>query len=299
MTTTRSTLNAATLVPGLRGIYMNDYSMYPDEYMAVMNVLTSDRSFEEKMQIIAFGATQTKAEGTGINYEDLSDRAPIRVTHVAKALGYRVTHEAMKDWQYAAPREGAKALARSVKQSRNLVGVAPLNNAFNAAFPTLDGKALCATDHPLVGAGTFSNKLTAVLSPTSMKAALTIFDNFVDDKGFPVVIAARWLAVPTALRWVAKEILASPQVPYKMDNEINVLQNELTSIMLHYLLSTTAWFVIANKADHSMEFYDREKPSFEGADDFETGDAKFKAYHRESSIAWHFRGVVGSDGTGT
>lgn len=299
MTTTRSTLNAATLVPGLRGIYMNDYAMQPDEFDLFSTVETSDRAFEEKMQIISFGATQVKNEGQGINYEDLSDRPPIRVTHVARALGYRVTHEALKDWKYAPPRDGAKALARSVKQSRNIVGAAPLNNAFNAAFPGLDGKSLCATDHPLSGVATFSNKLTSVLSPSALKAMLTIFDNMVDDKGFPIVLGAKWLVVPTALRWVGIEILGSPQVPYKTDNEINVMHNQLQQMTLHYLTSTTAWFVLAQKADHSIEFYDREKPSFDGADDFDTGDAKFKAYHRESSCFWHFRGVGGSDGSGT
>jgi hypothetical protein len=297
MTTSRSTLNSATLVPGLRKIYFNTYDQWPEEFRGYLNVDTSKRSFEEQMKVAAFGLTQVKPEGTGTTYEDLTDRAPIRLTHVARSLGFRVTREAMDDELYGVINKAPAALSRSVRQSKETIGASPFNNAFSASFTGLDGVALCHDAHPLLGGGTFDNKLTADLTPTSLRAALVAAEKYVDDKGMPIMVKMRWLIVPPDLMYKAREILGSANVPYKADNEINVLRNELQSMVLHFLTSTTAWFVIADKGQHSLQYFERVTPTFENADDFDTGDSKFKTYHRDSAGFWDHFGVIGSDGT--
>ncbi len=300
MTTNRGTLNAATLVPGQKEIYFNEYVQWPEELSQFLNVETSKRSFEEKMLVAAFGTTVVKAEGAGITYEDLVDRAPIRLTHVARALGFRVTREAMDDELYGVINSAPGALARSVRQTKEIIGTSVLNNAFSASFTGLDGKALCVTDHPLLSGGTFSNKLTNDLTPTGVRAGLIAAEKYVDEKGMNIMIQMVQLAVPPDHMFRAREILGSSQVPFKADNEINVLRDVgLKSLVLHFLTSTTAWFLLAAKRDHKLQYFERVAPSFEGADDFDTGDAKFKTYHRDSSGFWNHFGVVGSDGTGT
>jgi hypothetical protein len=300
VTTNRGTLNAATLVPGLREIFFNEYGQWPQEFPLFLNVETSKRAFEEKMLVAAFGLTQIKPEGQGVAYDDLADRAPIRLTHVARALGFRATREAMDDELYGVINSAPSALQRSVHQTKEIIGASVLNNAFSSSFTGLDGKALSATDHPLLGGGTFSNKLTADLTPTGLRAALIAAEKYVDEKGMNIMIKMKHLAVPVDLMFRAREILGSTNKPFVNDNELNVLRDVgLSSLVLHFLSSTTAWYLLADKKDHKLQYFERVLPKFEGADDFDTGDAKFKTYHRDSAGFWNHYGVIASDGTGT
>ena len=59
-----------------------------------------------------------------------------------------------------------------------------LNNAFSSSFLGGDGKSLVATDHPLAGGGTFSNRPSAFsdLNETSLENALISISTFVDDR---------------------------------------------------------------------------------------------------------------------
>jgi hypothetical protein len=299
MTTTRDTLDSATLVPGLRKIFFNEYDQWPEEFRTFQNVETSGRSFEEKMKVAAFGATQVKPEGTATTYEDLIDRAPIRLTHVARSLGFRVTREAKDDHLYQVINEAPSALSRSVRQTKEIIGAAPLNNAFDSSFTGLDGEELCHDAHPLLGGGTFDNLLTAQLTQTSVRAGLIAAEKYIDDKGLNIMIRMAWLAVPSDLMFDAREILGSQLRPFTSDNEMNVLKDAgLRSLVLHFLTSTTAWFLLAEKKDHRLQYFERVMPTFENADDFDTGDSKFKTYHRDSSGFWDHFGIVGSDGTG-
>jgi hypothetical protein len=280
-------------------VFFNEYGQWPEEFSMVANVKTSKRSYEEAMMVVAFGSTQVKPEGTGTTYEDLVDYAPIRATMVSRGLGFRVTREARDDEMYDIINQAPASLSRSVRQTREAVGISPLNNAFNASFPVIDGKALCAVDHPLKGGGTFSNKLSADLTATSLKAALIAADKWIDDRGMNIMVRMENLWVPSDLQWKAEEILRSSQMPYNWDNTVNVLRGKLTPHVLHYLTSLTAWFVGSSKNDHGICFYDRTSPTYENADDFDTGDEKYKTFHREAAIAWHHYGFIGSDGLGS
>lgn len=299
MTTTSQTLNSAMFAPGLKKVFFNEYAEWPPEYPQFQNVETSKRSFEEKMLVAAFGTTQVKPEGTGTAFEDLTDRAPLRQTHVARSLGFRVTREAMDDELYGIINQAPASLSRSVRQTKEIVGAAPLNNAFDSNFLGIDGEELCHDAHPLLGGQTFDNKLTSDLTPTAMRAALIAAEKYIDEKGLNIMIRIKHLAVPSDLMFKAREILGSQLKPFTSDNEINVLREQgLTSLVLHFLTSTTAWFLLSDKRDHSLQFFDRITPTFEDADDFATGDALFKTYHRESSGFVHHYGIIGSDGTG-
>ena len=284
--------------PGLARVYFNEYGQWPEEFSIVATVKGSKRSFEEAMMVVAFGATQTKPEGTGTAFEDLTDYPPVRATMVSRGLGFRVTREARDDELYDIIESAPSALARSVRQTREAVGISPLNQAFNASFPVMDGKALCATDHPLKGGGTFSNKLSADLTVTALKAALIAADKWIDDRGMNIMVPMRHLFVPSDLQWKAEEIMKSNLMPYVFDNTTNVLRGKLTPQVLHFLTSMTAWFVASDKKDHGVCFYDRTSPTFENADDFTTGDEMYKTFHREAAIAFHHYGFIGSDGLG-
>ena len=59
-----------------------------------------------------------------------------------------------------------------------------LNNAFSSSYVGGDGKELCATDHPTVGAGDLRNELAtaADLNETSLEQALIDIADFKDER---------------------------------------------------------------------------------------------------------------------
>jgi hypothetical protein len=68
----------------------------------------------------------------------------------------------------------------------------------------------------------------------------------------------------------------------------------LEVVISHYISSTTAWFVQCT--EHDMNFIERVALEFQSGDDFDTGDAKFKAYQRFSTGHGCPRGIYGDEG---
>ena len=89
-------------------------------------------------------------------------------------MGFSVTEEAIEDNLYdSLSSRYTKALARAMAYTKQVKAATILNGAFSGTTYG-DGKALCVTDHPLVGGGTNSNRPTvaADLNETSLEAAV-------------------------------------------------------------------------------------------------------------------------------
>jgi hypothetical protein len=100
------------------------------------------------------------------------------------------------------------------------------------------------------------------------------------------------------LKQVAREILGSEFRPYTADNTVNaVIQNDsLQDMVVNYLTDSDSWYVLADKSEHDLNFFERAAVRFQNGDDFDTGDAKFKAFQRFSVGAGEWRGLFGSLG---
>jgi len=84
-----------------------------------------------------------------------------------------------------------------------------------------------------------------------------------------------------------------------MDPNLNPLMDEDLSFMVsHYLTDPDSWFLVADKGVHSLNFFWREKARFDNSDDFDTGDAKYKAFQRFVAGVSDWKGVFGSQGAG-
>lgn len=286
--------------PGLRKIIFESYTYMPTEYDKFLNVQSTDVSYVEDYKMGGFGAVPTKAEGAPILYDDpASPGQKVRYSWTAYGKGFRVTHEAMEDDRYAQMRKLSSALGRAFRNQTEIVGATVLNNAFTVAGG-FDNKTLCATDHPLMRGGTSRNKPTANvdLSVTALQDALIDFERFVDESNVPIMIRPRWLVVPPELAPIAREILGSQFKPYTSDNEINVIQQYGLGLFIsHYLtVGNGVWFVLADKSDHDMQYFWREKFYTDADDDFDTGDGKMKGYMRMAASWGDYRGVWGSPG---
>ena len=176
---------AKELEPGLNALFGMEYARYENEHAEIFETEASDRAFEEEVLIVGFGNARDKSEGQGVAYDQASEGFTARYTHETVALAFALTEESVEDNLY--DRLGArytKALARSMAHTKQVKAANVLNNAFSSSFTGGDGKSLVATDHPLAGGGTFSNRPSSFsdLNETSLENALISISTFVDDR---------------------------------------------------------------------------------------------------------------------
>jgi hypothetical protein len=112
------------LWPGVKAVWGQIYNEHPFEYTDLYGVESSERAWEEDVQVTPFGLAQFKAEGA-TGYFDTETQGPVtRYTHLAYFLGYKVTYEELSDNLYEiVSNRRAKANAFSMVQTIENVAV--------------------------------------------------------------------------------------------------------------------------------------------------------------------------------
>lgn len=290
------------LWPGVKAWWGKSYEDHQTEYTDLFETVTSDKAYEEDVQIVGFGLAQQKAQGAAVTYDSEIQGFITRYTHIGYALGYIVTHEEMKDNLYAeVSGTRASSLARGFRQTKERVGSGIFNRGFNASFVGGDGVALFSTAHPNTSGGTFSNRLAvdSDLSESSMEDMIIQIMKATDDRGLLVNLMPRSLHIAPDNWANANRILTSVYQTGTANNDMNIIKatNSLPmGIKLnHYLTDPDAWFVRTN-APNGLKYYERESISFEQDNDFDTMNAKAKSYERYSFGWTDPRGVYGTPG---
>ena len=85
------------LLPGLNALFGMEYGSYENEHEDIYEMETSDRAFEEEVQLSGFGAAPVKSEGSAIAYDTAQEVFTARYNHETVALGFSVTEEAIED----------------------------------------------------------------------------------------------------------------------------------------------------------------------------------------------------------
>jgi len=292
---------AKLLWPGLNSIYGKEYGDYPVEWDKLFEKNTSDRAYEEDLGLSSFGLASVKNEGAPITYDTERQGFTSRYNHVVYALGFIITREIYEDDQYGkVGAQKAKALARSMRQTKEIVGANIYNRAFSGSYLGGDGKALIATDHPNVAGGSFSNKIAvdADLSEAALEQAVIDIAGMRDDRGLLIAAKPRKLILPYQLQFEAKRILGSNGRVGTDLNDPNVLKDMgmFSNVVInHYLTDSDAWFILTSVKD-GLKYFERRADAFEMDNDFDTENAKFKATARYS-FGWSDpRAVYGSAG---
>ena len=293
---------AKELEPGLNALFGMEYARYENEHAEIFETEASDRAFEEEVLIVGFGNARDKSEGQGVAYDQASEGFTARYTHETVALAFALTEEAVEDNLY--DRLGArytKALARSMAHTKQVKAANVLNNAFSSSFLGGDGKSLVATDHPLAGGGTFSNRPSAFsdLNETSLENALISISTFVDDRNMILALQGTKLIVPPQLQFVADRLLETPGRVETADNDINAIRNmgllPQGYAVNHFLTDTDAFFVLTDCPD-GFKHFERSPISTSMEGDFDTGNVRYKARERYSFGFSNPRCVFASQG---
>ena len=290
------------LVPGLHALFGLEYDRYENQHEAIFDTENSDRAFEEEVMLSGFGQATVKGEGAAVSYDTAQEAWTSRYTHETVALAFALTEEAIEDNLYdTLSSRYTRALARSMSTTKQVKAANVLNNAFSSSFVGGDGKELCATDHPTVGAGDLRNELAtaADLNETSLEQALIDIADFKDERGLKVNAQAVRLIIPPALQFVADRLMESQGRVGTSDNDINAIRN-LGMIsggytVNNYLTDTDAFF-IKTDVPNGLKHFVRTPVSTSMEGDFETGNVRYKARERYSFGWSDWRGIFGSPG---
>lgn len=290
------------LWPGVNAWYGKAYDEFPVEWTDLFDKYSSRKAFEEDVGISSFGLALVKPEGSAIAFDTETQGFITRYTHIAYGLGFIVTKEAFEDDQYDVIAEKrARALAFSMRQTKEVVGANIYNRAFNASFTYGDGSALLVSNHKNVAGGTQSNILSVAsnLSEAALEQAVIDQGKWTNDRGLRIMIIPQSLHIPVDLQFEAERILKSQYRVGTANNDISALISMgkfPKGIKInHYFTSTTAWFLRTNAPD-GMKYFTRRDDSFTEDNDWDTENAKFKATSRYSFGNTDWRAVYGTAG---
>ena len=290
------------LLPGLNALFGLEYARYAEQHKEIYEIESSERSFEEETKLSGFGAAPVKAEGAAIRYDDAQEAWTARYTHETISMGFAITSEAVEDNLYdSLSARYTKALARAMAYTKQVKAAAVLNNGFNSAATYGDGKTLFATDHPLVGGGTNSNRPSSGvdLNETSLEAAIIQIQQWKDERGLLIAAKPVKLVIPPALQFVAERLMKTQLRVGTSDNDINAVVS-MGAVpggytVNNFLTDTNGWFIKTDVPNGLKHFV--RKAMETGMDtDFDTGNSRYKARERYSFGVSDPLGMWGSPG---
>ncbi len=289
------------LLPGLNALFGMEYGRYGEEHKEIFETESSDRSFEEEVKLSGFSAAPVKAEGDAISYDAAQEAFTSRYNHETIALGFSITEEAVEDNLYdSLSSRYTKALARAMAYTKQIKAASVLNNAFTSATGG-DGKALCATDHPLVSGGTNSNEpaVAADLNETSLEAAVIQIGGWTDERGLLIAAKPKKLIIPRDLMFVATRLLKTEGRVGTADNDVNAIATNGAIpggyAVNNFLTDSDAWFLTTD-IPNGLKHFVRTSLTTKMEGDFDTGNVRYKARERYS-FGWSDPlGIFGSPG---
>jgi len=288
------------LEPGLNALFGLEYKRYENQHAEIYATESSDRAFEEEVMLSGFAQAQTKAEGSGVVFDNAQETFTARYTHETVALAFAITEEAIEDNLYdRLASRYTKALARSMANTKQVKAVQPLINGFGT-FTSGDDSALFATNHPTVS-GTVSNTLAtaADLNETSLEQSLIDIAAMTDERGLKIAARGVKMIIPSELQFTAERLMKSQGRVGTADNDINAIVSMgmvPQGYRVNNFLTDPDAFYIITDVPNGMKMFDRSpiKTAMEG--DFDTGNVRYKARERYSFGVSDFRGIFASPG---
>lgn len=299
---------AKALWPGVNKWYGDAYTEYPVEWTELFDQSTSRKAFEEDVGGSYFGLAQVKAETQPVPYDSARQGFTSRYNHVTYALGFMISREIYEDDQYdVVGKLKARALAFSMRQTKEIIGANVYNRAFNTSYVGGDAATLVAsaggggsTSAPNIAGGTYTNgpAVAMDISEAALEQAAIDIAAFLNDRGLKIAITAQKLIIPKELMFEVQRIL-------KTDGRVGTPNNDLNAIKTmgiipsfsvnHYLTDTDAWFIRTNVRD-GLRYFTRREDEFGMDEDFDTENAKYKATSRYSYGWSDRRAIYGSPG---
>jgi hypothetical protein len=246
---------AELLRPGLRQV-VAEYAQRDKVWPKIFDKGTSIQAVERTVDARLVGLPSLKAEGAPMTADQGSGtRFTWLQEHIEPAIYYTLTRRMVEDNLYQQSFKTSNlGLQRSFSQFEDIMGAAIFNNAqtYDSSIGG-DGKALCATDHPIDG-GTFANTFSTQVElgeGTLLEAQVFIGSTFRDYSGILIAAKAKKLLIPPALEPIAVRLLKTTGRPGTADNDVNAISYINGGIPEGYvvnpfLTSSKSWFVLTD-----------------------------------------------------
>jgi len=289
------------LLPGLRGVE-GKYEMIPSQYDKIFTKHDSKMALERTAEMRYLGLAQLKTEGGQTAFDNSAgERYVYNQEHTEIALGYAITRKAIDDNLYKTQFHPSNlGLIESFQQTKEIYGSNILNTAttYNASIGG-DGKALCATDHPIDG-GTVANKPAVQVDLNEgslLNGMIAVRTNFKDQAGLKVFARARKLIVAPQNEPVAIRLTKTELRPGTADNDVNAILSTAGGLPESYMVndfltSAFPWFLLTNI--DGLSFMERVKFETDMQVDFVTDNLLVKGYERYSFGYYNWRAIYGS-----
>jgi phage major head subunit gpT-like protein len=271
------------LDPGLRKIFMDEYSMPEGQTDNLFGVEKSSKATEYDLAIGGIGDME-EFDGT-IPYDDFKQQYRVSYTHKEWVKGMKVERKLVDDDQYSIINKRPASLALAAKRTKEKHGATVFNNAFNTTvFAGGDGLALCATAHTRVGTtSTVGNSGSTALSQTAVEATRLLMRQFTDETDNLITARMDTLLVPPALEETAWEIISASGKLGTADNDPNFSKGKYRVIVWDYLTDSNNWFAIDSRmAKMYLKWFNRMPVEFNKDKDFDTYVSKWSVYTRYS-----------------
>lgn len=274
---------------------------------SVYRMESSQRAFEEHLGVGQFSSEGWNFEKTGrVEYDDRNKGFTTRFTHAEFAKGFVVQRKLIDDNLTSVVFDDARELGDSAFRKREKSAAATFNNAFTDtgvtdegfAIAGPDGVGLCSLVHPYspIDSTTQANEGTLALTKDNVRTTRQAHMAMVDDQGDILNIMPDALLVPPELEDDALTIVRSTLDPASANNAINPQNGRFGVQTWHYLTDATAWFMLDSaRMMRDNIWYERIPVEFGREEDFDTFQAKFRAYMRYSRGFRDYRWVFGQN----
>lgn len=283
-----------------KDVFFDAYKRAPEEYKAVAKMVTMDGAYQREGELVGFGAMQEVGQGQVVPYDQMMQGNEKTIYPSKFKLAFAVTEEMWDDDMTGHIKKAFAELGKSAALTKDL----KFWDIFNSGFVTtkrtgIDGAALFA-NHTLFGTGgTYANYASSAgsLNMTSLQAAMNRFEKTQNDRGIVMPMKPKLLIVGPENRFQAETLLKSEYNPENANMQVNTVANKgLSYFVCHYLTSTTAWFLVGDKADHDLRFITRKPLALKRYDDNPTGNTIFQASMRIQTTFVRWRGTDGNAG---
>lgn len=293
------------LQAGVANIFGNSLREHPTKYDKMFATSSSTKAFEVDVQLEGFNRASSKPEGDDITFDNRRQGFTPKYVHTTFAKGYIVTEEALEDEQYGQLNDGARALGRVMRITKEIEGAAIYNNGFDTDFTMVDGDGLPLFSTAHVNGpsgGTHSNRLTvdADMAEASLEDILIQIMKMTDARGLPAALQAVRLLYAPDNAFEAQRILGSILQSDSANHNTNAMKDMNSFRDGHmgnpFFTDADAWFVTTD-APKGMKYITRRAVRFGQDNAFTSGNARFKADERYDFGWTDDRGAFGSAGS--
>lgn len=309
-------LFGTTMLPVLEEIFRSELMQHPQRRELLFKIVTTERDIWQATEMHDMPLLRQLNEGQDYDFEAPPQGANKTLIPVKYGLGFSISEEAVEDGKFDFIADAVAKLARSARESQEIQAMNIFNNGFSSET-TSDGVSVFNTAHTLPSGGTLRNRLStdADLSDSTLKQMLIDFDTqFVGDSGIIYQMKPRYLVVPEAIKYVARELIgselstatasltANSSNAITNTNNMNSIRDEgLQVVASPHLTDSNAWFLTSNPADTGLRVVSRKpietKAAATDAAGFTNDSILYKCRYREKIGAIRPHGVFGTSGS--